>query len=392
MAADLTLTLFQPDITPADKSFLFLRYTDEDASVRGSWQAILDKWDSWSCAEKVAWSKGGVGLNATDVTVREGSYTLHYRPTDIQQATRPRYWFYAFARCEESFKNAEFRIHSKQLDVSSWDEEFGWNEHGLNTVYLTFFFFFTVLLITNSIGTYRLQQKLSYVHPMIKLFLISLVIEYLSIFLLLLHYGSYAQNGTGIPMLLKLGQILSIVSRCFLMLLLLLLAKGWTISNETLTKKWAVVSIVLAYLGVSVVILVFSYAEDDPMRTTPTSTIQALSILLSVVWLVFACWFSGQIFAVSYKNEDNPAKKSMYLRLGLLFTPWFFMPALAALVVFALDPWARERIVAILTVCVTSVAYSVLVFLFWPSRADEYFAIATPDIMGRLDAEDYSSL
>jgi hypothetical protein len=222
-------------------------------------------------------------------------------------------WFFTFARCVGGFSDVDFKIHAVQSDQSSWNREFGSNENGLNSLYLAFFLLFTILIAFNCRGTYQLQQKLSYLHPMIKLFLIVLIMEYLSIFLLLIHYGSYANNGVGILLLMKLGEVFAIVSRCFFMLLLLLLAKGWTISHETLTHKWAVIGVVFAYLGMSVFMLVWSYAEEDPLHTTPGKSIVAMTIIVNLVWLVFAVWFSITIFFFSFRKEQNPSKRSMYL-------------------------------------------------------------------------------
>lgn len=230
---------------------------------------------------------------------------------------------------------------------------------------------------------------------MIKLFLIVLVLEYISVFVLLLHYGSFAQNGSGIIELLKAGQILAIASRCFFMLLLLFLAKGWTISRESLTRKWAVVGLVVLYLILDITILLWSMYDADPKRTSPGKTVLALSILVDVVWLGFTAWFAVEIFWFSYRPEINPAKRSLYLKLGLLFLPWLILPVLVSFAVFALDPWVRVRIVSLFQVGITWLAYAVLAFLFWPSRAEEAFSISTPDVMaggaGRSEL-DYQTL
>jgi hypothetical protein len=48
-----------------------------------------------------------------------------------------------------------------------------------------------------------------------------------------------------------------------------------------------------------------------------------------------------------------------------------------------------------MSVSITTAAYAVLAFLFWPSRAEEYFSISTPDVFaaGRPGSdEDYAHL
>ena len=290
-------------------------------------------------------------------------------------------WFFAFSRCGPGgLSSAEYRIHFEQ-NSDSWNREFGYNENGMNTLYLSFFLILTVVIGINCFSVYRLQQKLSYLHPLIKLFFIILIIEYFSMFILLIHYGSYASNGEGIVLLLKLGQVLAIVSRCLFMMLLLLLAKGWTISRETLTHKWAIIGIVLSYLGLSIFILVYSYSNEDPKLSSPSKTDMVLTIILNVIWLAFAVWYLIQIFFYSYRGEDNPHKRSMFLKLGVIFGLWFLLPPLAQFAAFALDPWARDRVIAVFTVGISTLAYMILVGLFWHSRAEDAFSIATPDVM-----------
>lgn len=95
----------------------------------------------------------------------------------------------------------------------------------------------------------------------------------------------------------------------------------------------------------------------------------------------------------SYRRENNPSKKSMFLKLCLIFGVWFLLLPIVNLGVFYFDPWVREKIVATFSVGVTTIAYAILVFLFWPSRAEEYFSIATPDVMGERNYdEDYATL
>ena len=229
--------------------------------------------------------RSGVGVFGTRVAHGWGDALL------VLTSTPPRLHISlsaAAAVAGPGFSKVDYRAHAIQLSQSSWNREFSQESQGLNSLYLSFFFIFNLLLFVHAYGNYNLQRQLSYLHPMIKLFLLVVVVEYLAIFVLLLHYGTYASNGVGILALLRFGQVAAIVSRCLFMLLLILLAKGWTISRETLTRKWAIVTLVIAYLTMSVIVLIWSFALEDPMRTTPGSTMAALTIVLSVIWLVFA--------------------------------------------------------------------------------------------------------
>jgi len=404
-----------PNDTKTPPPIRLCLYDDEARVVHGSWTNVLDNWDDWGCEDKVAAAKGSsAGVPAsmncsplchprddgTDCVPEWGGegtpyWTTSFTSAPIRQGVRPRFWYFVLADCTNKLHDVHYRMHAVQAAMSSWNEEFGSNELGLNTTYLTFFFVYVLFLTIHGISTWKLQRKLSYLHPMLKLFLIVLVVNFIAVFVLLLHYGSYARNGIGMPSLLKAGEILVIVSRCFFMLLLLLLARGWTISHERLTKKWLVVTLVVSYLVVSIIILGYDYSARDPKLTKEPRTVEILTVLLNVVWLAFASWFTYAIFFDSYRHEENPHKKSMYLKLGVLFSPWFILPAVVSFLVFAMDPWARDRAIAIFNLCISTGAYIVLIFLFWHSRAEEYFSITVPDVMsgaGITGDEDYRTM
>lgn len=272
---------------------------------------------------------------------RHATHTLFARVCSFLSPARS--WFFTFARCNDlGFEDVEYHIHTLESGESRWNEEFGANDLGLNSLYLCFFFVFTIMVGLNCRGAYKLQMRLSYLHPIVKWFLVIVVIEYISVFMMLIHYGSYSSNGVGVPTLLRVAQVLAIVSRCFFLFLLALLAKGYTISRDTVTYRWAVVGVILAWLGLSIFIFIWQQTLVDPKLTSPTSKVEAMTIVLNVIWLTFAAWFIAQVIA-SYRSETSQVKRSMYLKIGIAFAPWFIAPPLVSLAVFALD--VRRRVV-----------------------------------------------
>ena len=47
----------------------------------------------------------------------------------------------------------------------------------------------------------------------------------------------------------------------------------------------------------------------------------------------------------------------------------------------------RERTVTMITTVVSTIYFCVMAFLLWPTRADAYFQITTPDVTARVDYE-----
>ena len=45
----------------------------------------------------------------------------------------------------------------------------------------------------------------------------------------------------------------------------------------------------------------------------------------------------------------------------------------------------REYVVTVMSLTVSTIAFSTLAVLLWPGRAEKYFRITTPDVMGKDD-------
>jgi len=53
-----------------------------------------------------------------------------------------------------------------------------------------------------------------------------------------------------------------------------------------------------------------------------------------------------------------------------------------------LNPWDRERTVTAITLTISSAMYCVMAWLLWPTRAEAYFRINTPDVAAQGDYDD----
>ena len=82
---------------------------------------------------------------------------------------------------------------------------------------------------------------------------------------------------------------------------------------------------------------------------------------------LFSAWFA-YLALKSYKAEDNPVKKSLFLKLGLFYFPWVFGNPFVFFLTLILDPWVRDITIAAVELILTLAGYSFLGFLLWPSR------------------------
>jgi len=89
-------------------------------------------------------------------------------------------------------------------------------------------------------------------------------------------------------------------------------------------------------------------------------------------------YFVYQVYQ-QHKDQDNPVKRSLYLRLGFLFGPWFLGLPLLVLLSHVLEDWTRARVIESISLVISTLAYFAMTWLLWHSRAEEYFSIEPPD-------------
>jgi len=235
-----------------------------------------------------------------------------------------------------------------------------------------------------------LSKKLQFVHPLIKMFAVILVLQLLVILCHLSYWGAYWHNGHGLPGAKPIGEIGDIIARVGFMLLLILLAKGWTINGEPLTDKIPILGSVSGFGLVFVLLLVLKDVFTDPAATDVPTAIRWIIYILLVFWLGFAGWF---VFCLrmSYIREDNPVKKKLYRSLGLVFFPWFLTFPVVNFLAIWVAPYKKDIIVESTDVAFSLAGYAVLSFLLWPSRAEEFFNISTPDVQ-KSNVDTYEQL
>lgn len=359
-------------------SLSWVIYSDEEFS----WPAVLDmKRNGATCDELTALHTDNNNAPAKrrkliDESVNPDGWVTT-QPTYIYQHLRPRFWFLALANCKypEQLHDIEYDIHFLNSKQSSFEIEFGTNERGLNTLYLVFGLMYTVFIVVHAIGVYRLRKEIGFIHPIVKLFTLAVVFEYISIFCYAIHYLSFGSNGVGVPAFANIGEVMTAVSRVLFISTLLLLAHGWTISTDVLRSRRTIIGVVASFLILQIALLGVEWASYDPELTFVTAIELGLQFTVVACYLSFGVYFVAVIFFVSYRKEQAKPKKQLYLRLGSLYSVWMLGPPIVAIFVMLLDDWVREKIVSSVTISVTALGYSVLSFLFWPSRAQEYFRI-----------------
>jgi len=316
------------------------------------------------------------GVSSTDVRVTE--------------TVRPRFWYVVLANCDGGFQNIHYRISFTNILSSHWNKQFGVNEQGLNTLYLVYFFVYTIFVMTHLYGVRKLSRETgAYVHPLVKIFTFGVLFQYLAVFSELIHLGVFVNDGIGVPALSKFSTVMATFARICFIFLLILLAKGWTITTDEIRHRWLVLLVIAL-----ITILYFSLVVWQFVGVDPASTLYVYSsipgILIVSLNAVIGVWFFITI-GLTWRAEDNPHKRDLFLKLWILYSLWFAVLPVIVVVGLRLDPWWCEKIVETFSLSVTTIAFFVMGFLLWPSRAEQYFKIKIPDV-AKTETTLYSTL
>ena len=189
------------------------------------------------------------------------SFTFRVNSTDTQyyymalvgclqntSSTRPCDW----AR-SDSF-GVRYDIHIVNSDPDPFVYEFPYNHIGLAVVYIVFSFVYLALLIFHLAMYSPVCTPRGYKHHRLPaLFTFSLVLEFLHVALVMTHYSVFSVDGVGVKPLLYMGQVANFISDWLLILVLILIGKGWQVTIATVRWKKTTTVIWLLYIVVSAV-------------------------------------------------------------------------------------------------------------------------------------------
>ncbi|GAM23190.1 hypothetical protein SAMD00019534_063650 [Acytostelium subglobosum LB1] len=332
--------------------------------VQGSWFAVYKS--HLSCQERVNLGNklGSVNFNGTAVTIQ------------VLDAMRPHYWYVVAVDCSGNSLNMDYEF--TWLNAGNiWKRQFSNDDQGLEQMYLTYFWFFLLLAVYSCYSGWVLTTTKSY-HPIVKLLTISVVLEFLSVFILLIHYGAYSHDGVGAKGLLGFGELLDLASQLTFIMLLILIAKGWAISRITIEEKPIILGVMGVLSALYLIMFIWYKAGQDPASTVYMyDTVPGILLLvarsLAMVWFMW-CGYN------TYMEENHPAKRKFYVYFGVCFSLWFLALPFICIIASAVDPWVRQKAVLAMYVTFNFLALVGMSVLLSPQRASDYFTIS-----GRVD-------
>ncbi|XP_058833106.1 transmembrane protein 145-like [Topomyia yanbarensis] len=286
-------------------------------------------------------------------------------------SSRQRWWYIAIANCGSN-KGLDvwyrFRMTNGALG-DFWHEHFSADEMYIPPLLLIESISYTLLLLAVFLCAIELKTRHLY-HCTYRLFALSVLLQWFGVLLLSVTWAKYAVSGIG-PFT-SFGGFFTSASEITFLLLLLLMAKGYTITRARLKTCATVKITVFTNLYAIVYISLYIYQAEafDPGEVLNLYESPAgfgLAGLRCVSWAFF-------IYSCAATIRKFTEKGPFYYPFTLLGSMWIMSgPILTVMGVSVLDPWVRESVMHGALGLVAFLGHLAFLWLTWPSRANKSF-------------------
>ncbi|ALC40969.1 CG9304 [Drosophila busckii] len=329
----------------------------------------------------------------------------------INLEAEPRFWYVALVACYRNHSTCKWHSHEQLARQSNRSTallttlqyninlvnlhpnnsaahpltfQYSYDQQNLLEMYLIFLLVYIVLL-PMQIYAVRLQK-----HPVTKLFTLSLLSEFISEALITAHFIRYAANGVGEPNMQAAGDVLDILSRNTFMLILLLLAKGWAVTRQQISRTgWIILmSIWVPYCAFHVFLYIWDRTEVDIISDIDEYQTWPGWIVL-ILRTSFMLWFLYEL-RNTMKYEHSSKKLDFLLHLGASSLVWFIYLPIVAIVALQISPLWRYKLLQGITNSADCMAYCVMTGLLWPNRAGQYLLLAGNKYAGMDELDEFN--
>ncbi|XP_072122378.1 transmembrane protein 145 isoform X4 [Mobula birostris] len=145
------------------------------------------------------------------------------------RSARERWWYIALSKCGSSGLQLHYEMKLTN-GHSFWTQEFSADEAGILETDITFLGIFLLLFCISCYSAHLLKARLL-LHVTYKMFLVATGVEVLSLLFFCIYWGHYATDGVGNHSIKILAKLLNSVSFLVFLLLLMVLAKGFTVTR-----------------------------------------------------------------------------------------------------------------------------------------------------------------
>ena len=105
------------------------------------------------------------------------------------------------------------------------------------------------------------MYKKKFLHVTFKLFLASVILEFVAFLLYMIEYAQFSQTGNFLPAMLTTSRVFDAIAQIIFLLMLILVAKGYTITRGKLRKVTVMKITIFFIFYIVAYAITFIYAE-----------------------------------------------------------------------------------------------------------------------------------
>mmetsp|Transcript_28941 Transcript_28941/g.38033 ORF Transcript_28941/g.38033 Transcript_28941/m.38033 type:complete len:761 (-) Transcript_28941:161-2443(-) len=348
---------YDPDVTfGAGKDADFAVAYDEWLSGLEKMQSNRSKWFRRVGVNETSVPPQGNGSISwpavfVDTSNIDGIGTVTYNGTYAFASEVPTWSFVAIANCDMlCFRNGS-RFCQNSLDQVHYRFEltngqshnrkhFSYDEIGIMDTQITLFCLLSMVGLYGLWVRRKLLSKQKF-HHTVRILLYSIFLNWFSLIMGMGYYGTLAWRGTAEQGAAQAERIFFAMSDTLLVLLLILIAKGWTIVRPkiSISGRVKIAIFMTCYFLVAVIGAVWRDGFLDKATSIYVYETDP-GILLIVMRLLAAAWFQ---YAAYTTHKNFREKRSFYRVFNSVFLVWLLYVPFTALVVLGLPETEMEK-------------------------------------------------
>ncbi|KAK7106321.1 transmembrane protein 145-like [Littorina saxatilis] len=294
------------------------------------------------------------------------------------RSMRERWWYIAVARCDNAFSPSvsglqlSYKLHMTNGEEGDlWHFEFSADEFYILAEDIAYLVIYLFMVIVSVVCAVVLKGRQLF-HSTYKMYMVALSLWFIGLLFLCIAWGKYADSGWQEKPTEVTGRLLQAASNVIFILMLILLAKGYSITRGRLPhmSMVRVVTFFVFYIIVYITLFIWEgmfFDEGLVLYFYESPPGYGLVMMRLIGWL----WFLYGIF-FTLKHHSN--KANFYFPFFVFYTLWFWAgPVVVLVAMFAMAKWSREKTVHAVEQFVGLCGHLFFLILTRPSAANTNF-------------------
>ncbi|CAB3373468.1 Hypothetical predicted protein [Cloeon dipterum] len=290
------------------------------------------------------------------------------------RSARERWWFLAISNCNTTKGlNLQYKFHMTNGPPEDyWRHHFSADEFYILPLLITFLFIYVVLLFAVLIFAVELRSR-QLLHTTYRQFIVSVMLQTLGIGTQGFSYARYAGDGIGSPLLKDIGRFLEAASENIFLLMLMLLAQGYTVTKGRLKLSAAVRLTIFMCLYSAGQIALFAW-ENQLFDPGEVLYLYESPVGHGLASLRIIAWARALLSTAQTLAKGAGSKVRFYKRFATLAALWFISgPILVLVSSLWVDKWVRETVWCGASHTIALAGHIAFCVLTRPSRANANF-------------------